>query len=68
MTIMKETTMPKFNTITVLDYCCNQVRIYRNVETDDPEAWVEEHDPNWKDNGCYYMYGKDTEVIDGTAK
>ena len=58
----------KFNTITVLDYCNNQVRIYRNVVTDDPEAWVEEHDPNWKDNGCYYMYGKDTEVIDGTAQ
>lgn len=53
-----------FNTITVLDYCCDQVRVYRNVHTDDPEEWLEEHDPNWKEDQCYYMYGKDTEVID----
>lgn len=55
-----------FNTITVLDYYTNQVRVYRNVKTDDPEAWLEEHDPNWEEDQCYYMYGKDTEVIDGT--
>lgn len=51
-----------FNTITVLDYCCNEVRVYRNVDTDDPEQWLEEHDENWDDSQCSYMYGKDTEV------
>jgi hypothetical protein len=54
----------KFNTITVLDYCLNQVRVYRNVQTDDAEAWLEEHDLNWSEDQCYYMYGEDTEVID----
>lgn len=52
----------KFNTITVLDYCLNQVRVYRNVYTDDPKKWIEEYDENWSDNQCYYMYGEDTEV------
>lgn len=52
----------KFNTITVLDYCCNEVRVYRNVKTDDPEKWLEEHDDNYVEDQCSYMYGKDTEV------
>lgn len=51
-----------FNTITVMDYTLNEVRVYRNVETDDPEKWLEEHDECWDDHTCYYMYGKDTEV------
>ena len=40
----------------------NTIRVYRNVETDDPEAWLQEHDEHWKENTCYYMYGEDTEV------
>ena len=52
----------KFNTITVLDYSCNEVRVYRNVKTEDPEAWLQEHDEQWNDRACYYMYGEDTEV------
>ena len=51
-----------FNTITVMDYAINEIRVYRNVETDDPEKWLEENDENWDENTCYYMYGKDTEV------
>ena len=51
-----------FNTITVLDYSYNEVRVYRNVKTEDPEAWVQEHDKCWNDLTCYYMYGEDTEV------
>lgn len=52
----------EFNTITVMDYSYNEVRVYRNVKTDDPETWVQEHDEYWKESTCYYMYGKDTEV------
>ena len=52
----------EFNTITVMDYCQNEIRVYRNVETKDPEAWLQEHDEHWHDSSCYYMYGKDTEV------
>ena len=51
-----------FNTITVMDYSCNEVRVYRNVETDDPEKWLQENDEHWKENTCYYMYGNNTEV------
>lgn len=51
-----------FNTITVMDYTLDEIRVYRNVETDDPEKWLEEHDESWDDRTCYYMYGKDTEV------
>ena len=51
-----------FNTITVMDYALNEIRVYRNVETDDPEKWLQEHDENWKKNTCYYMYGHNTEV------
>ena len=40
----------------------NTIRVYRNVETDDPEAWLQEHDKCWNDLTCYYMYGEDTEV------
>lgn len=25
-----------FNTITVMDYALNEIRVYRNVETEDP--------------------------------
>ena len=51
-----------FNTITVLDYSYNEVRIYRNVKTEDPEKWLQENDEHWDDLTCYYMYGEDTEV------
>lgn len=51
-----------FNTITVMDYSIDEVRVYRNVETGDPEKWLEEHDACWDERTCYYMYGKDTEV------
>lgn len=51
-----------FNTITVVDYCYNEVRVFRNVYTDDPVEWLEEHDGRWNYDQCYYMYGKDTEV------
>ena len=51
-----------FNTITVMDYCFNEVRVYRNVETDDPEKWLQENDERQKESTCYYMYGHDTEV------
>lgn len=51
-----------FNTITVMDYCFNEIRVYRNVETDDLVKWLQEHDEHWKESTCYYMYGKDTEV------
>lgn len=51
-----------FNTITVMDYAIDEIRVYRNVETDDPEEWLEEHDECWKESTCYYMYGRDTEV------
>lgn len=50
------------NTITVMDYSCNEVRVFRNVYTEDPEEWLEENDECWNDSTCYYMYGKDTEV------
>ena len=55
--------MNEFDTITVLDYCLDQVRVYRNVDTDDPEKWLEEHNTNWKESQYSYMYGKNTEVI-----
>ena len=51
-----------FNTITVMDYALDEIRVYRNVKTDDPEKWLQEHDENYKESICYYMYGKDTEV------
>ena len=51
-----------FNTITVMDYSLNEIRVYRNVVTDDPEKWLQEHDEHWKESTCYYMYGEDTEV------
>lgn len=51
-----------FNTITVMDYCTNEIRVYRNVYTEDPEEWLQENDENWSDDQCYYMYGNDTEV------
>ena len=51
-----------FNTITVMDYCFNEIRVYRNVKTEDPEEWLEEHDECWKESTCYYMCGEDTEV------
>lgn len=51
-----------FNTITVMDYTLDEVRVYRNVETDDPEKWLQEHDEHWKESTCYYMYGNSTEV------
>ncbi len=54
--------MKEFNTITVMDYSLNEVRVYRNVETDDPEKWLQENDEHWHENACYYMYGEDTEV------
>ena len=51
-----------FNTITVMDYCFNEVRVYRNVKTENPEKWLQEHDEHWQGSTCYYMYGEDTEV------
>ena len=45
-----------------MDYCFNEIRVYRNVETDDPEKWLQEHDEHWKESTCYYMYGNSTEV------
>lgn len=51
-----------FNTITVMDYCLDEIRVYRNVYTEDPEEWLQENDENWKEDQCYYMYGNDTEV------
>ena len=45
-----------------MDYCFNEIRVYRNVETDDPEKWLQEHDEHWEESTCYYMYGGDTEV------
>lgn len=51
-----------FNTITVMDYCFNEIRVYRNVVTEEPEKWLEEHDEHWKESTCYYMYGHNTEV------
>ena len=51
-----------FNTITVMDYCQNEIRVYRNVVTDDAEKWLQEHDKHWHESTCYYMYGEDTEV------
>ena len=55
--------MKQFNTITVLDYCLNQVRIYRNVDTDNPEKWLECNDPHWNTDTCYYMYGRGTIIV-----
>ena len=54
--------MKDFNTITVMDYNLNEVRVYRNVETEDPEKWLQENDEYWHESTCYYMYGHDTEV------
>lgn len=51
-----------FNTITVMDYALDEIRVYRNVETEDPEKWLEKHDEHWNESTCYYMYGEDTEV------
>ena len=51
-----------FNAITVMDYALNEIRVYRNVVTEEPDEWLQEHDENWNESTCYYMYGKDTEV------
>ena len=51
-----------FNTITVMDYALNEIRVYRNVETDNAEKWLDENDEHWNESTCYYMYGEDTEV------
>ena len=51
-----------FNTITVMDYALNEIRVYRNIETDDPEKWLQENDEHRKESTCYYMYGHNTEV------
>lgn len=51
-----------FNTITVMDYALNEIRVYRNVVTKEPEKWLQENDEHWKESTCYYMCGKDTEV------
>lgn len=51
-----------FNTISVMDYTLDEIRVYRNVETDNPEKWLEEHDEWWDERTCYYMYGNSTEV------
>ena len=53
-----------FNAITVMDYALNEIRVYRNVVTEEPDEWLQEHDENWNESTCYYMYGKDTEVND----
>lgn len=47
-----------------MDYCQNEIRVYRNVETEDPEKWLQENDEHWKESTCYYMYGHNTEVIE----
>ena len=51
-----------FNTITVMDYYMDEIRVYRNVYTEDPEKWLQENDEHWKESTCYYMYGNSTEV------
>lgn len=51
-----------FNTITVMDYALNEIRVYRNVVTEEPEKWLQERDENWNESTCYYMYGHNTEV------
>ena len=47
--------------ITVLDYCCNQVRFFQaelkeNYQTEDVEQWLEDNDTDWNDSQCYYMF------------
>lgn len=40
----------------VLDYCSGSIRWFRfENEPEDPEAWLEEHDPQYKENECYWM-------------
>lgn len=56
--------MKQFNTITVLDYTADEVRVFRNISTDNPEEWLECNDPYWDKATCYYMYGKDTIIVE----
>ena len=56
--------MKQFNTITVLDYAADEVRVFRNISTDNPEEWLECNDPYWDEATCYYMYGKDTIIVE----
>lgn len=53
-------------TIVVMDYESGSLRFYHfDYEPEDPETWLQEHDPKWKDSQCYWM-GVDGSGIDET--
>ena len=50
-------------TIVVMDYESGSLRFFHfDNEPKDPEAWLKEHDPAWKESQCYWMGVKDSEV------
>ena len=50
-------------TIVVMDYALGSLRFFHfDYEPEDPEAWLNEHDPLWKDTQCYWMGVNDSEV------
>ena len=45
--------------IVVMDYSTNSLRFFHfGSAPEDPEAWLESHDPEWNENTCYYMLSK----------
>lgn len=42
--------------IIVLDYCSGSIRWFRfENEPEDPESWLLEHDPQYKESQCNWM-------------
>lgn len=42
--------------IIVLDYCSGTIRHFRfENELEDPEQWLNEHDPQYKESQCSWM-------------
>lgn len=43
-------------TIVVMDYSYGTLRFFEFKKApEDPERWLETHDPEWKDSQCYWM-------------
>jgi hypothetical protein len=50
-------------TIVVMDYESGSLRFFHfDYEPEDPEAWLQTHDPAWNESQCYWMGVKDSEV------
>lgn len=43
-------------TIVVMDYESCSLRFFHfDYEPEDPEKWLQTHDPAWKESQCYWM-------------